>query len=165
MLPAPRRGAQSSVKYEHDTRIVYCARHLKKEKKKNTQGELVESSFPSAVLKVIFHLFFRCFEGLQKKKRLKEVIQTMGLKLEMHDQCHRLNKLILTFLANFVKGQNGVRKVEFWKPVFAYCKITLTNSKVGICRTLVCEGCGHAFHSRRISEDWRNPGPDSRMKM
>lgn len=28
----------------------------------------------------------------------------------MHDQCHRLNNLILTFLANFIKGQSGARK-------------------------------------------------------
>lgn len=37
----------------------------------------------------------------------------MGLKLEMHDQCHRLNELILTFLANFVNGQSSVRKRRF----------------------------------------------------
>lgn len=37
----------------------------------------------------------------------------MGLKLEMHDQCHRLNELILTFLANFVNGQSSVRGKRF----------------------------------------------------
>lgn len=37
----------------------------------------------------------------------------MGLKLEMHDQCHRLNELILTFLAYFVNGQSSVRKRPF----------------------------------------------------
>lgn len=34
----------------------------------------------------------------------------MGLKLEMHDQCHRLNELILTFIANFLNGQSSVRE-------------------------------------------------------
>lgn len=37
----------------------------------------------------------------------------MGLKLEMHDQCHRLNELILTFLANFVNGQSSEKKEIF----------------------------------------------------
>lgn len=42
----------------------------------------------------------------------------MGLKLEMHDQCHRLNELILTFLANFVNGQSSVRGRRFVELVF-----------------------------------------------
>lgn len=77
----------------------------------------------------------------------------------MHDQCHRLNNLILTFLANFVKGQSSARKKEDFGNLFNIAmgilrtvknkktKNTLTNNKVGICKTFVCEFCGHAFHS------------------
>lgn len=36
----------------------------------------------------------------------------------MHDQCHRLNNLILTFLANFVKGQSSARKKENFGNLF-----------------------------------------------
>lgn len=90
----------------------------------------------------------------------------------MHDQCHRLNNLVLTFLANFVKGQSCARKriiletrlILQWdflrtvkKIIIIYMKKKkLTNSKVVICKTFVCEFCGHAFHSGRISEDLRN---------
>lgn len=84
----------------------------------------------------------------------------------MHDQCHRLNNHILTFLANFVKvqsgggGQNKTKEdnfenlfniaVGFLHTVKIKTKIKqqqLTNSKVCICKTFVCEFCGHAFHS------------------
>lgn len=86
-----------------------------------------------------------------------------GTEVGMHDQCHRLNNLILTFLANFVKGQSSARKkrriletclILQWgflrtvkKTRKKTTKNTLTNNKVGICKTFVCEFCGHAFHS------------------
>lgn len=43
----------------------------------------------------------------------------------MHDQCHRLNELILTFLANFVNGQSVVSKREKFCALYA----SLTNAK------------------------------------
>lgn len=33
-----------------------------------------------------------------------------GTEVGMHDPCHRLNTLVLTFLANFVKGQSSARE-------------------------------------------------------
>lgn len=82
----------------------------------------------------------------------------------MHDQCHRLNDLTLTFLSAFIKRSELCDDEEedeeeekenfgnsFYIAVgfFAYCKLSmiiikkkhqnLTNSKVGICKTFVCE--------------------------
>lgn len=116
--------------------------------------------------------FFRCFQGLQKIK-IKTSYLIKGTEVGMHDQCHRLNNLILTFLANFVKGQSSARIRRILETclilqwVFSHTvkktnkQETLTNSKVGICKTSVWEFCGHAFHSWRISEDLRNAEPDS----
>lgn len=92
--------------YSH---VVYCAQNLKKIKKifKKNKTENPhtrrESSIPTAVLMSFSFILFRCFQGLQKIK-IKTSYLNKGTEVGMHDQCHRLNNLILTFLANFVKG-------------------------------------------------------------
>lgn len=57
---------------------------------------------------LFYFFFFWCFQGLQKIM-IKTSYLNKGTEVGMHDQCHRLNNLILTFLA-FVKGQSSARK-------------------------------------------------------
>lgn len=125
---------------------------LKKKKKKhytNTHTESLRSPAPPRLYSCFFlSFFFRCFQGLQKIK-IKTSYLIKGTEVGMHDQCHRLNNLILTFLANFVKGQSSARIRRILETclilqwVFSHTvkktnkQETLTNSKVGICKTSV----------------------------
>lgn len=99
VLPAPWRGAQSSMKYELDTLTLFTVpKNLKNRKKKTKKEErnkhihkesrrspasprLYSCSFLSFYL-----FFFRCFQGLQKIK-IKRSYLNKGTEVGMHDQC------------------------------------------------------------------------------
>lgn len=77
----------------------------------------------------------------------------------MHDQCHRLNELILTFLANFVNGQSSVRKRGILWFFLRFCqkkkekKETLTNGEVVNATSFRLWVVGHAFRPWRTEEE------------
>lgn len=101
----------------------------------------------------------------------------------MHDQCHRLNNLVLTFLANFLKKKRIIiitkseqvqEKGEFFffqKKKKIHCVLqwefylcTHKQKSWYMQNFFVCEVCGHAFRSWRISEDLGNAETNQLMK-
>lgn len=118
VLPPPWRGAQCSMKYELDTLTLFTVpKHLRKKEKKKHTRRVGGVQHPHGCTLVLFFHFFRCFQGLQKIK-IKTSYLNKGTEVGMHDQCHRLNNLILTFLANFVKGQSRARKRRILENLF-----------------------------------------------